>query len=214
MKKKDIIVLLVLSIVLIILLPLIIMWLYDLGEVWPIIRTPYTESNMLDYSAAVIGAVVGAIALIYSVVTNAIRFRISHAITINENNKECVLICIYNDSPYECEIQSVSITNKLHNRSAHIIRSEPFYVKAKSSEEFPVTIEDVKKVLDGFNDDRSSNKLFYELRTGIGSAIYITADKLLQTIDRVDAHNKRFGILTDKKRPIKVHVRKKQKGEG
>ena len=213
MKKKDIIILLVLSILLIILLPLIIMWLYDLGEVYPIIRTPYTESNMLDYSAAVIGAIVGAVALIYSVVANAIRFRISHAITINENNKECILICIYNDSPYECEIQSVCITNELHKHSAHIIRSKPFIVKAKSSKEFPVVIEDVRKVLKRFEDETISKKVFYELRTGTGNTIYLTADKLIQTIEQIDAHNKRYGIPSTEKQPITVRVRKKKKGE-
>ena len=199
--------------VLIILLPLIIMWLYDLGKEHPIIITPYTESNMLDYSAAVIGAAVGAIALIYSVVTNAIRFRIAHAVTFNENDEECVLIRIYNDSPYECELLSVSITNKLHNRSAHIIRSKPFVVKAKSAEEFPIPIEYVKKVLKCFSDEKEPNKLFYELRTGTGNTIYLIADNLIQTIDHIDAHNKRYGILTDKKQAIIVRVRKKKKGE-
>lgn len=168
---------------------------------------------MLDYSAAVISAAVGAIALIYSVVTNAIRFRIAHAVTFNENDEECVLVRIYNDSPYECDLLSVSITNKQHNRSAHIIRSKPFAVKAKSAEEFPVPIEYVKKVFKGFINEKEPNKLFYELRTGTGNTIYLAADDLIQTVNQIDAHNKRYGIVADKKQAIIVRVRKKNKGE-
>ena len=85
------------------------MWLYDLGDICPLIVTPYEESDMLDYSAAVIGVVVSVTALIYSVIANAIRFRISHAVMFNENDEECVLIRIYNDSSYECDVLSVSI---------------------------------------------------------------------------------------------------------
>lgn len=211
MKKKHVIILLIFAILLTIFLPLIIMWLYKLGKVCPIIRTPYTESDMLSYATAVIGAVVSATALIYSVVTNAIRFRISHSLYINDENEECILIRIYNDSPYECELESVSITNKFHNHSAHIIRRQPFSVKAKSAEEFPVTIEQLKKVIERFDKDKDANKLFYELRVGTGNAVYIKAEDLIKTIDRLDEHYKKYGISNTKRDPIRVKVAKKKK---
>ena len=197
MKKKHVVIMLIMAILLILLLPLIIMWLYDLGDVYPIIQTPYSETDMLSYATAVIGAAVSATALIYSIVSNAMRFRITHAITCNEKDEECVLIRIYNDSPYECEILSVSLTNKLHNRSGHIVRGGAFSIRAKSGEEFPVTIDYARKVINGFSKEDVSNALFYELRLGTGSVAYINADKLLQTIDMVDAHKKRFGFLAD-----------------
>ena len=145
------------------------MWFYDLGKTNPIIITPYTESDMLDYSTAVVSAMVAVLALIYSVVTNTMRFSISHAFTIDDNNKECILIRICNDSQFECKLQSVSITNKQNNRSAHIIRRKPFVVKGKSAKEFPVPITDIKKVLKHFTTEKSKNRLFYELRMETGS---------------------------------------------
>lgn len=210
MKKNAVIFLLIIFVLFTILLPLIIMWLYDLGDICPLIVTPYEESDMLDYSAAVIGVVISVTALLYSIIANAIRFRIAHAVTFNENDEECVLIRIYNDSPYECELQSVSITNKLHNRSAHIIRSKPFAVKAKASEEFPVTVEYAKKVISGFSNEDDLEPLFYELRTGTGKTIYISADKLLQTINTLDAHKKKYGIATDSQSAITARVRRKK----
>lgn len=73
MKKNHVIILLIVFTLSTILLPLIIMWLYDLGDICPLIVTPYEESDMLNYSAAVIGVVVSVTALIYSIIANAIR---------------------------------------------------------------------------------------------------------------------------------------------
>lgn len=112
----------------------------------------------------------------------------------NENDEECVLIRIYNDSSYECDVLSVSITSKLHNRSARIIKSKPFAVKAKSSEEFPVTVEYAKKVIGSFKNSENSGQLFYELRIGTGRVIYLKADNLIQTIKTLDDHKRYFNL--------------------
>ena len=49
-----------------------------------------------------------------------------------------------------------------------------------------ITIERLKKVIERFEKDKEANILFYELRVETGNAVYIKADNLIKTIDRLN----------------------------
>ena len=186
MKKRNLIIGLILFASVVILLPFLIMGLYRLGEKYPIIKTPFSESDMLSYAASITGALTGVVALIYSIVSNSPRFRVSHATTCDDQNEECVLISIINDSLFECEILSVSITNEEHNHRANIIRTGPFKVKAKTAKSFNVPSSQARKVIQLFRKGSNTDRLFYELHLGTGGVAYLKADELLKTLDAQD----------------------------
>ena len=199
MKKNNLIAGLVLFAAVVILLPFLIMWMYELGEKYPIIKTPFSASDMLSYAASITGALTGLVALIYSIISNSPRFHISHATTCNERNEECVLISIINDSLFECEILSVSITNKEHNHRAHIIRTGPFEIKAKTAKSFNVPSSQARKVIQLFKKERDIDRLFYELYLGTGGVAYLKADELLKTLDAQDAYQREYGCKNNDK---------------
>ena len=74
-----------------------------------------------------------------------------------------------------------------------------------------ITIERLKKVIERFDKDKDANKLFYELCVETGNAVYIKADNLIKTIDRLDEHYKKYDISNTKRDPIRVKVAIKKK---
>lgn len=211
MKKKYFLILAIAALIATLFIPFVIKWLYEIGKTFPLIVTPYTESDMLDYSATIISLAISVIALIQSIQVDDVRFRISHATTFDSNDQLCIQISIINDSSFECPVSSVSITNKKHNHSAHIVAAPPFNVNAKSSKDFDVPTERVKRVIALFQKEKHPDKLFYQLYLGTGERIYLRADELLQTLKMQEDHIKRFGSSEiEERKPYQVVVHKKK----
>lgn len=203
MNKRNLIIILVSISILMLISPLLIEWLYEIGKVCPLIITPYVEADMLDYVASVIGAMTGVVALLISIRTEQVRLSITHAITVNECNEDCILFRIINNGVYECDIVAVCIANKSRNHTAHIISTAPFSVKAKSTAEFIVPTKKVMRVINSFQ--RSDLKFDYLVKLSTGKQVVLKAENLVQILKAQKvatySHN-------GARKPISVRVRK------
>ncbi len=193
MKKKYCILTIALIIVCII-LPIAIERLYILGETHPLIFTTYSASDILGYIATVIGLVISVVAIFLSLQTNEIQLSIKHAFTLNDNNKESLVIQICNNSVFDCNIDSVEICNKKQRRYAHIVSTPPFSISAKGHKDFVVEIDRIEKILNSLKLSKDKSKAKYCIRLSLNKTIYLNTNELIKNLDIVTEHNKKYGI--------------------
>ena len=189
---------------LLIIIPVLVVWFYEIGEKYPVIITPYTESDMINYFAAAIGIIISVLAVIIGIGTNQVRLRMWHATTINDKGEVCVLIRVINDGVFDCDIAAVCISNKEHNHSAHLVSSPPFAVKAKSSVDLLVPTSRIIYLLDLFK--RRNEKVCYSLELSTGSRIYLDIKGLEDTVNNQINSGVELSENNAEKGPIKVKV--------
>ncbi len=191
MKKKYIILLLSLGAICV-LLPFVVDILFDIGERYPIISTRFSASDILSYSSGVIGIILSLIAIIMSLQTNDINFKIKHAHTINDNNKESIWLEIVNNSVFECQITSVEFANLKSRHFCKVFRAAPFYIKAKDSHVEIIELEDIKKKLSYVVESKTKSKIYYCIRTSLNQTIYISTNDLYKCLEESEKHQNKL----------------------
>ena len=169
-------------------LPFAIESMYTIGESYPIIRTSYTQSDVLGYVASVIGLVVSVLAIMLTIQANEVDIKITHALTISDEGKEALLIEICNYSGFDCKINSVELCNKKEHVFVHVIKSRPFEVKEKNSAEFTVEVETIKKILSRI-EKRGRKNIKYCINLTGHKRLYLSPKDLYKNLDNIDAHN-------------------------
>ena len=96
--KKNLIRVVASLLFLVLILPFFVEWLYDIGLSHPVIFTKYTQSEVLNYIATIIGLIVSIIALYFSLFQFAPQLEM----------KRLSIFCLDNQSPFE----ALRITNK------------------------------------------------------------------------------------------------------
>ena len=176
------------------LLPFAIEWVYDLGDKYPIIHTSYSQGEILGYCATVVGLLISILALLISLKSDDVHLNIRHAIT-NTDKDLGILIEIKNDSLFDCNISSVELCNKKKRHFAHIVHSPPFSIPAKGIKSFAIDIADIRKVLNCLPDSNNSKSVYYCIRLSLNQTIYLKSNELYEYIKRFDeAENRHKGV--------------------
>ncbi len=182
MKKKHWIWIAV-FVVLCILMPFLIEWLYRIGDSFPLIHTIYSASDVLGYVSGVIGLVISMVAIFLSLRAEEHDLGIRHAITVGKNNKEAIEIQIINNSTFDCNIDSVELCNKRQRIYCHIISSPPFTVKAKGHTDFTVEAERIERLFQSMGMRQNRRKAKYCIRLSLNKSVYISAAELVRYLE-------------------------------
>lgn len=172
-------------------LPFAIELMYTIGESHPIIYTNYSQSDVLGYVASVIGLIVSILAIMLSIQANEVDIKIKHALTMSEKDNEAFVIEICNYNGFDCKINSVELCNKKERIFTHIIKSPPFEVKEKSSCEFVVEIETIRKMLSRIEKQGRKN-IKYCINLAGHKRLYLSPKDLYKNLDNIDTHYKRL----------------------
>lgn len=163
-----------------VLLPLLVNWLYSVGEATPMIISYYNASDILSYIATTIGVIISMAAFFLSLNANEIDFDIKHAHTISEQNNDAIYIELSNNNNYECHVLSVEVCNLKDRVFSHIVSTPPFSIPAKGNVAFTVETDKIKKILSAVKKKRKDKDVKYCVRLSIGKNIYLKADELFK----------------------------------
>ena len=158
MRKKNIIAIVIFAIIALV-LPYVIEWVFQKRSGT---NAPYTQSDILTYSATVLGVLISMVALLTAKNADQVRLKIKHSLTA-KGDEACIYIEICNDSNYDCEIEFLGFTNKLHNTHIRIVEDPSFIVKAKRCYDFTIEIQKLAKCAKFINTN-NSRKILYEIR--------------------------------------------------
>lgn len=198
MRKKYWIILLIFLFICLV-LPFVIELMYTIGESHPIIYTKYSQSDVLGYIASVIGLIISVLAIMLSIQANEIDIKIKHALTMSKKGNEALLIEICNNSGFDCMINSVEVCNKKECIFSHIIKTPPFEVKAKSSTEFIVEAETIKRRLSRIEIQGRKNIKYCINLTG-HNRLFLNTKELYKNLDNIEEHYKKLleGVIESK----------------
>lgn len=169
-------------------LPFFVELLYEIGKTHPVIRTNYSQSDVLGYIATVIGLMISVIAIIISINAEKIDIGIHHSLTISDKDNEALLIEIRNKSAFDCTVNSVELCDKKARIYSHLLRTPPFDVKGKKSTEFVIEIKQITDMLSRINKSGKRRNVKYCIRLAGNECLYLSAKELYISLDSIEKH--------------------------